>query len=84
MKFNILGYRFSLIPESQTLQAQGARIKKKQSWDKIKETLDDMERRHVQYSEYQLQQLSGMSINTIKKYRSEIVEYREKIRVSLF
>ena len=84
MKFSIFGYEFSLIPKSETLQAQGARTKKKQSWDKIKETLDDMEKRHMQYSEYQLQQQSGLSINTIKKYRSEIEEYRKQIRVSLF
>lgn len=84
MKFSIFGYRFSLVPESQTLQAQGARTKKKQSWSKIKETLDDMERRHMKYSEYLLQRESGLSINTIKKYRSEIEEYRKKIRVSLF
>ncbi len=84
MKFNIFGYKFRLIPESQTLQAIGARTKKKQSWDKIKETLYDMERRHAPYSEYQLQQQSGLSINTIKKYRSKIEEYRRQIRVSLF
>ena len=84
MKFNIFGYRFSLVPKSQTLQAIGARTKKKQSWDKIKETLDDMEKRHTTYSEYQLQQQSGLSINTIKKYRSEIEEYRKQIRISLF
>ena len=84
MKFNIFGYRFSLIPESQTLQAIGARTKKQKSWDKIKETLDDMEKRHAPYSEYQLQQRSGLSINTIKKYRSEIAEYRKQIRISLF
>ena len=84
MKFNIFGYKFTLIPESETLQAQGARTKKKQSWEKIKEALDDMEKRHMQYSEYQLQQQSGLSINTIKKYRSEIEEYRKQIRVSLF
>lgn len=84
MKFNIFGYKFRLIPESQTLQAIGARTKKKQSWDRIKETLDDMEKRHMLYSEYQLQQQSGLSTNTIKKYRSEIEEYREKIRISLF
>jgi hypothetical protein len=84
MKFNIFGYKFRLIPESQTLQAMGARTKKKQSWDKIKETLDDMERRHAPYSEYQLQKQSGLSINTVKKYRSEIEDYRKQIRISLF
>ncbi len=84
MKFNIFGYEFTLVPKSQTLQAQGARTKKKQSWDKIKETLDAMEKRHATYSEYQLQQESGLSINTIKKYRDEIEEYRKQIRVSLF
>lgn len=84
MKFNIFGYELTLIPQSETLQAQGARTKKKQSWEKIKDTLDDMEKRHVIYSEYQLQKESGLSINTIKKYRSQIAEYREKIRVSLF
>ncbi len=84
MKFNIFGYKFTLIPESETLQAQGARTKKKQSWEKIKEALVHMERRHASYSEYQLQQQSGLSINTIKKYRSEIEEYRKQIRISLF
>jgi len=84
MKFNIFGYEFTFISESETLQAQGARTKKKQSWEKIKDTLDDMEKRHVIYSEYQLQKESGLSINTIKKYRPQIAEYREKIRVSLF
>lgn len=84
MKFNIFGYEFTLIPESETLQAQGARTKKKQSWEKIKDTLDNMEKRHMIYNEYQLQKESVLSINTIKKYRSEIEEYREKIRVSLF
>jgi len=80
----LFGYKFRLIPESKTLQAIGARTKKLQSWDKIKETLNDMESRHMQYSEYQLQKQSGLSINTIKRNRSEIEEYRKQIMISFF
>lgn len=84
MNFNIFGHVLTFVSKSETLQAKGARTKKKQSWGKIKEALDNMEKRHTSYSEYQLQQQSGLSINTIKQYRSEIEEYRKQIRVSLF
>lgn len=84
MNFNIFGHVLTLVSKSETLQAKGARTKKEQSWKKIKDTLDDMENRHTSYSEYLLQQESGLSINTIKQYRSEIEEYRKQIRVSLF
>lgn len=84
MNFNIFGHILTLVSKSETLQAKGARTKKKQSWKKIKDTLDHMEKRHASYSEYQLQKQSGLSINTIKQYRSEIEEYRKQIRVSLF
>jgi len=50
------------------------------SLKKITEALEKMEAKQVKYSEYALQKESGVSINTIKKYRAEIDTIRSKDR----
>lgn len=81
MKINLFGYEIALTKEGETpakkLAKQGAEAKRSASWKKIREALDQIERRQLKYSEYRVQQISGLSINTVKKYRKEIEAYRE-------
>jgi len=76
-KIQILGYQitFSKVNE---LQKKAAQTKVNSSIKKITEALERMEMKQIKYSEYALQKESGVSINTIKKYRDEINLIREK------
>lgn len=84
MKINLFGYEIGIQKESETLSKRGATAKKDQSWKAIRTALDTIENQGLKYSEYRVQQLSKKSINTVKKYRSEIEEYREQNSRSLF
>ena len=83
MKINLFGYEIELRKKSETLNEKGASAKKKKSWSSITKALDEIENRGIKYSEYRVQQISGVSINTIKKYRPEIERYRKQISRSL-
>lgn len=52
-------------------------IKSKQAWEKIERALQVEKESENRLSEYKLQKLSQVSINTIKKYRSKIELWRE-------
>jgi len=49
---------------------------------KIQKALISMIENEVKYSEYALQKESGVSINTIKKYRKEIEQYKKSFSES--
>ncbi len=84
MKLNIFGYEFTIKRgESNPLAAQGQKALKDKSLTSIYKALDEIENRGLKYSEYRVQKLSGISINTVKKYREEIEAYRSQISRSL-
>jgi len=86
MKISLFGYTFSVGKESQgeALSRQGAVAKKEQSWQKIETALQEIDNKGLKFSEYRVQKISGVSINTVKKYREQIQEYRTKNRRDLF
>ena len=84
LNFNLFGYEFKLHKEKKKLHTIGAEAKVAQSWQKIQEGLEQIDKQQLDYSEYRLQQVSKVSINTIKKYRQQIAKYREEANTNLF
>ena len=76
-KFKLFGYKITIEKEGEK-QERATKAKINNSLKKIEEALKVMEEKQVQYSEYALQKESGLSINTIKKYRPQIDEIRAK------
>jgi len=83
MKINLFGYEIQLQKKSEALSTKGASAKREKSWESIVKALDEIENRGLKYSEYRVKQISGVSINTVKKYREKIEEYRAKNSRSL-
>lgn len=81
-KIRIFGYIITIEKEGEK-QQKAAQAKVNTSLKKITEALQRMEAKQIKYSEYALQKESGVSINTIKKYRDEIDSIRSK-QVGLF
>jgi hypothetical protein len=69
------------IKKKNALSIQGAQAKKKKSLEKIENGLKTIKEKNYKYSEYRLKKVTGLSINTIKKYRNEIAELRKKLKV---
>ena len=86
MKFTLLGYTFSVGKETKGVELSklGATAKRDHSWQKIEASLKEIDEKQIKYSEYRLQKLSGLSINTIKKYREQILSYRADNMRDLF
>jgi len=91
MEFDLFGYSIAIGKKEEKpksppadLSAQGAKAKREQSWEKIRTGLDQIHTKQLKYSEYRLQQVSGVSINTIKKYRDRIEGYRRENQKGLF
>jgi len=82
MKITLFGYEF-IVQKVHTLQQMASKKKVSTSLKKITDALKRMDAAQAKYSEYALQKESGVSINTIKKYRSEIDTIRSKNK-SLF
>jgi len=78
-KIRIFGYIITIEKEGEK-QQKAVQTKINTSLKKITEALEKMEAKQVKYSEYALQKESGVSINTIKKYRAEIDTIRSKDR----
>jgi hypothetical protein len=78
MKFKLFGLEIEIKKKNQ-LSKMGAEAKKRQSLEKIKNALLRMKEENYKFSEYRLKKISGLSINTIKKYRKEIREIRNTI-----
>jgi retron-type reverse transcriptase len=84
MKINLFGFEFSLTKTKNNLAKQGQKALKDKSLEAIHKALDDIENRGLKYSEYRVQKLSNLSINTVKKYREEIALYRANNNRDLF
>jgi len=78
MKLNILGNKV-IITTGKQLNKLGTEAKRKKTLQKLEEALKIMKNSRYKFSEYRLQKISKLSINTIKKYRPEINEIRKKI-----
>jgi len=70
-KIKILGYEITISKVNELQNMAGLK--------KIEKALISINENKVKYSEYALQKESGVSINTIKKYRSEIEKMRKTI-----
>jgi retron-type reverse transcriptase len=84
MKINLFGFEFSLNKTKNNLAKQGQKALKDKSLEAIHKALDEIENRGLKYSEYRVQKLSNLSINTVKKYREEIALYRANNSRDLF
>ena len=80
MKLSLFGFEVEITKQKdkKCLYELGAGAKRKQSWDKIESALKELQKSQKSMSEYQIQKVSGVSINTVKKYRKEIQEWKEK------
>jgi len=78
MKFKLFGFTISN-EDGNNLARSGAKAKTDTTKTKLVSALQEIENRQLKYSEYRLQKVSGISINTIKKYREFIVEEQGKI-----
>jgi len=77
IKFKIFGYKITIEREGEK-QQKAVQTKINTSLKKINDALLIMEKKQIKYSEYALQKESGVSINTIKKYRTQIDSIRSK------
>jgi len=84
MKLKIFGYEIGITKESDKLEAMGAKAKTDKSLSSIYQALDEISNRGLKYSEYRVQKISGISLNTVKKYRAEIAQYRAEHSRDLF
>jgi len=84
MELNLFGYTFKVGKQKDKLYMLGAEAKKEQVWNKIKKGLDHINQYQLDYTEYRLQKVSGVSINSIKKYRERITQYRTDNDLGLF
>jgi len=84
VKFKIFGFTISNEDSTSELSSTGAKAKTNTSMAKITKALEELEAKQLKYSEYKLQELSGLSINTIKKYRPFIERERERVSRTLF
>ena len=77
MKFKIFGFTISNESENQTEKANQSKINTTK--EKLINALQEIENKQLKYSEYRLQKVSGLGINTIKKYREFIAEEQKKV-----
>mgnify|MGYP007006691206 CR=1 FL=1 len=80
MKFQIFGFTISNEDEKKMdLSSTGAIANIDKSKAKISMAIQEIEDKQIKYSEYRLQKITGISLNTIKKYREFIEAERERI-----
>jgi hypothetical protein len=79
MKFKIFGITISNEDDNMKLSSTGASANIDKSKQKISQALQEIENKQLKFSEYRLQKISGVSLNTIKKYREFIAEERERL-----
>jgi len=78
MKINILGLKLKII-NGKKLHKLGIQAKRKKTLEKLNYGLRFMKENNLKYSEYRLQKITKLSINTIKRYRKEIKKIKEEI-----
>jgi len=75
MKLNIFGLKIE-INEKDKLSKSGSAAKVEQTKKKLDEALKEIQDKQLKYSEYRVSKVSGLSINTVKKYRDYIANIR--------
>jgi len=70
--------------EQEKTPNKGAEARKQAAWEKIERALEEIDKRQLNFTEYQIRKLSGVSINTVKKHREEIAAWRENKANTLF
>jgi len=78
MKFKVFGKIIEIKVKKKELYEYGVESKRKKTMEKIEKGLKIMKENNMKYSEYRLRKVSGVSINTIKKYRDFIKKWRIK------
>lgn len=78
MRIELFG--FVLSNEKSKLSKIGSTSKVSTTKKKILSALQDIETNNLKYSEYRLQKISRLSINTIKKYRDFIEIEKNKFK----
>ncbi len=71
MKIGFLGFEITL-GKKNDLSALGAAAKVEQTQEKLVNGYQEILEKNYKYSEYRLAKTSGVSINTVKKYRDYI------------
>ncbi len=71
MNINIFGFKISIAKKDE-LSALGAAAKVEQTQEKLFAGYKEILEKNYKYSEYRLAKTSGLSINTVKKYRDHI------------
>jgi len=80
MQINLFGIEIKIGKPEQKAYEKAAKIKQETAINKIYAAIKEIELKQLKYSEYRLQKISGVSINTIKKYRKQIAEYRKQLQ----
>lgn len=70
MKIQIFG--FTITNEKNNLSSLGAIAKRNKTEETLLKAIDHIKTNNLTFSEYRLKKVSGLSINTIKKYRDFI------------
>ena len=81
MKISLFGYEMT-VKKSNDLSLRGAAAKRAESWRKIEAALAELQRTGQKMSEYRIQKAAGVSINTVKRYRDKIAEWKREMGVS--
>ena len=76
-KFKFFGYKITIEKEGEK-QKKATQAKISTTMKKIERGIKNLQKKNVKYSEYKLQKETGLSINTIKKYRSYIQTLQSK------
>ncbi len=80
IKIKLFGYKITIEKEGEK-QKKAVQAKINTSLRKIEIGLQNIKKKNIKYSEYVLQKESNVSINTIKKYRNKIEEYKKQYDV---
>ena len=82
MQINLFGIEIKIGKPEPKAHEKAAKIKQETALNKIYAAIKEIELKQLKYSEYRLQKISGVSINTIKKYREQIAEYRKQLQLN--
>jgi len=78
MKIAILGYEIEIRGRGETqgkkLAKAGTEARQRRAWEKIERAVEEIIARGENPSEYRIRKYSGVSINTVKRYRPKIAQ----------
>jgi len=78
IKLRLFGYKITIEKEGEK-QKKAVKAKVNATMEKIEQGLKTLQEKNIKYSEYKLQKITGLSINTIKKYRSYIAKLQNNV-----